>query len=181
MLGITAVIFSFLLFELEQGVPCFAGRECSMNDAKVSYPPEMDDYVIDKRVLFNEKGLPSQFKDFFSSFWFTMAAISSVGYGDITPVTQAGKFVTVLAMLFGACYTAMPLTMMGGQFYACYKSQQRREALAEKEHMADVRIRLGQKDAVNWSKYCASQSTLDSHVHKGMHYLRFFNCLHLYS
>ena len=27
----------------------------------------------------------------------------------------------MVAMVFGACYTAMPLTLVGGQFYACYQ------------------------------------------------------------
>ncbi|RHY30936.1 hypothetical protein DYB32_003898 [Aphanomyces invadans] len=55
--------------------------------------------------------------------------LTTVGYGDLKPRTPVGRFIDILVMVFGSCYTAMPLSLIGGQFYYCYeqyfKQQQR--------------------------------------------------------
>jgi voltage-gated potassium channel len=42
-----------------------------------------------------------QVQNFGDAFYFTVVALSTVGFGDITPVTEAGKWVTVLMILSG--------------------------------------------------------------------------------
>lgn len=38
---------------------------------------------------------------FWEALWFTVVTITTVGYGDITPVTSLGKFITAVIMLVG--------------------------------------------------------------------------------
>jgi voltage-gated potassium channel len=47
----------------------------------------------------------------FDSFWWSMCTVTTVGYGDIAPVTTGGRVVALFLMLFGvgvlAAYTAL--------------------------------------------------------------------------
>jgi len=44
-----------------------------------------------------------QFPDLFSSFYFSIIALSTVGFGDIAPVTPAGKAVVSVSIIVGLC------------------------------------------------------------------------------
>lgn len=44
-----------------------------------------------------------QFRDFFSSFYFSIIALSTVGFGDIAPVTPAGKVAISVSIIVGLC------------------------------------------------------------------------------
>jgi voltage-gated potassium channel len=44
---------------------------------------------------------PNQFGTFFDAVYFAVATMTTVGFGDITPISQAGKLMTVLMILTG--------------------------------------------------------------------------------
>jgi hypothetical protein len=44
----------------------------------------------------------------------------TVGYGDLIPVTNFGRCITVIAMLLGVIVIAMPITVVGSTFNAAY-------------------------------------------------------------
>ena len=60
--------------------------------------------------------VPSPFDYVPHAMWFTLVTVSTVGYGDVTPATPAGKAWASLLILFGVGDTAMPLAIIGGQF-----------------------------------------------------------------
>lgn len=129
MLILVTTILSFIMYELEKGTECFYGELCIVNDVNLTYPIELYGSPLHKRFLVNAKGKISSFDDFFSAFWFVIVTVATIGYGDMEPVSTSGKLVAVIAMLFGACYTAMPLTLVGSQFNKSYREHKRREAL----------------------------------------------------
>ena len=45
-------------------------------------------------------------KNLFDSFWYTIVTLTTVGYGDITPVTFLGRIVGLTTMLFGVIFVA---------------------------------------------------------------------------
>ncbi|RHY57104.1 hypothetical protein DYB37_007253 [Aphanomyces astaci] len=59
--------------------------------------------------------------DMLRSSWMSIVTFTSVGYGDMRPRTPVGKIADIMAMVLGSFYTAMPLSLIGGQFYACYE------------------------------------------------------------
>jgi hypothetical protein len=56
------------------------------------------------------------FTSIFESCWFIMATITTVGYGDMTPTTDAGRAISMLCMILGVLSLAMPITVLGNNF-----------------------------------------------------------------
>ena len=59
--------------------------------------------------IFGEKE-PNWVDTFFHTFWWSIVTFTTVGYGDVSPVTHIGKFLTIIIMLlnFGV------VTLLGG-------------------------------------------------------------------
>lgn len=156
MLMVVTTIFSFIMYELEKGQECFYGRECIVNGKNMTEPPELVGSALNKRFLVNPKGNLSTFDDFFSAFWFVIVTIATIGYGDMEPVSPSGKLVAVAAMIFGACYTAMPLTLVGSQFNKSYREHKRREALLRTKVEVSKPFEVLKTDFDTWSAFAAS-------------------------
>ncbi len=50
----------------------------------------------------------STFEDFFDALYWATVTLTTVGYGDLTPVTDIGRFVSMLSALFGVAIIALP-------------------------------------------------------------------------
>ncbi len=48
-----------------------------------------------------EKGSNEKITSFFDVIWFSLVTMTTVGYGDITPVTSAGRIAGIVLLLFG--------------------------------------------------------------------------------
>jgi len=68
------------------------------------------------RQLPNGVLAPSPFTSITSASWWTLATITTVGYGDVTPVTIAGKVVGSIAILYGTVLLGLPIGIIGSQF-----------------------------------------------------------------
>lgn len=53
---------------------------------------------------FFEFGLNPMIHDFFDCFWWGVATITTVGYGDIVPVTIPGKIIGIILMYSGTVF-----------------------------------------------------------------------------
>lgn len=51
---------------------------------------------------------PDMFKTFFDAIYWSTVSITTIGYGDITPVTSIGKLVTMISALVGIAVIALP-------------------------------------------------------------------------
>ncbi|EQC40726.1 hypothetical protein SDRG_01798 [Saprolegnia diclina VS20] len=154
MLALSTTIFAFLIYQVEMGTECFVGTPCTDSAGKlIKLPPTTAHMPTGKRVLIDVRGQLSQFEDVFSGIWFIIVTITSVGYGDIVPKNMSGKFIAVLAMIFGACYTAMPLTLVGSQFNRSYNDHKRREALTRTKNDVGSRLTLPAPDLTSWKLF----------------------------
>jgi voltage-gated potassium channel len=59
----------------------------------------------------------SQINSMLDAVWWTVATVTTVGYGDIVPVTNTGKIVAIFFMFFGISILALFLSVLGTQFY----------------------------------------------------------------
>lgn len=58
-------------------------------------------------IFFIEHQKNEQFTSFFDTLWYTIVTLSTVGYGDKTPITVEGKLIGLLIILFGVAVTGV--------------------------------------------------------------------------
>lgn len=56
------------------------------------------------------------FGSFYSAVWVCVITMSSVGYGNLIATTTLGRFVTMVAILVGACLLSLLVTLILGFF-----------------------------------------------------------------
>jgi voltage-gated potassium channel len=61
---------------------------------------------------------PDQFSSIPAAMWWTVVTLTTVGYGDIYPVTVAGKVVASLIATLGIGLFALPTAILGSAFLA---------------------------------------------------------------
>ncbi|KAG9412888.1 hypothetical protein AC1031_015781 [Aphanomyces cochlioides] len=119
------------VYEVERGVGCMAHYPCysfgfnlMTRDIAAPFPPK-------KRIQIQMERL-AIVKDMWRSSWLAIVTLTTVGYGDMKPRTPLGRIFDIVLMIFGSIYTAMPLSLIGGQFYFCYREfvRQEQESLA---------------------------------------------------
>ena len=59
---------------------------------------------------------PEVFRSIPASMWWTMVTLTTVGYGDITPVTFGGKMLGIVIMVLGVGTVALPAAMLAARF-----------------------------------------------------------------
>ena len=57
---------------------------------------------------FENEAQPEQFKSVVHSLWWALTTLTTVGYGDMYPVTAGGKFFTFLVLMVGLGVIAVP-------------------------------------------------------------------------
>lgn len=62
--------------------------------------------VISALVIYNVE--PESFETFFDAIYWATISLTTVGYGDIYPVTTIGRMVTMISSLFGIAIIALP-------------------------------------------------------------------------
>jgi voltage-gated potassium channel len=82
---------------------------------------------------------PGLFENAFSGLWWAVATLTTVGYGDIYPVTMAGKIVSAVIALLGIGLVAVPTGIISAGF------------MSEMESRKDNGIASAKKNDVNIS------------------------------
>lgn len=67
---------------------------------------------------------PEQFSSIPASMWWAMTTLTTVGYGDVVPVTPWGRFLASLIAFLGIGIFALPAGVLGGAFVEELRSRQ---------------------------------------------------------
>lgn len=86
--------------------------------------------VIASIIMYNveHEAQPEVFENAFSGIWWAIATITTVGYGDIFPVTAVGKIISAVIAVLGIGLVAVPTGIISAGFM---------EVLDEKEEDED--------------------------------------------
>ena len=66
--------------------------------------------------LFEHEAQPDKFENIPQSIYWAVITLASVGYGDISPVTSLGRFMTILMSLLGIGIFAIPAALLSSAF-----------------------------------------------------------------
>lgn len=81
------------------------------------------------------EGQPQQFPNIYSSMWWAIATLTTVGYGDVYPTTAMGKILAGIIALLGIGLVALPTGILSGSFVQAINDE-KDEAL--KEEAAEI-------------------------------------------
>lgn len=89
---------------------------------------------------------PEVFQNAFSGLWWSVSTLLTVGYGDIYPVTAAGKFVGILITCLGVGVVAIPTGIISAGFVEQYARLKRMSELAQESDISFIKVRLEKRD-----------------------------------
>ena len=67
------------------------------------------------------------FESFFDALYWATVTLTTVGYGDLTPVTDIGRFVSMLSSLFGVAIIALPSGVITASYLEELRSLKQKE------------------------------------------------------
>ena len=89
---------------------------------------------------------PEVFTDAFSGIWWAASTLLTVGYGDIYPVTIAGKILGIVITFLGAGMVAIPTGIISAGFVDQYSNIKKRTEFGYEADMNFIKIRIGAND-----------------------------------
>lgn len=74
--------------------------------------------IFSSFIMYNVEGeiQPEAFPNILAAFWWAVATLTTVGYGDVYPITGLGKFISGLIALMGIGLVALPTGIIGSGF-----------------------------------------------------------------
>ena len=69
---------------------------------------------------------PDKFKSIPHAFWWAIATLTTVGYGDIYPVTSIGKFLSSIIAIIGIGFVALPTGILSSALIDKLNTKQER-------------------------------------------------------
>ena len=89
--------------------------------------------MISALVVYNVEG--DSFSSFFEAFYWATVSLTTVGYGDIYPVTPAGRAITMISSLFGIAIVALPSGVITAGYMDALREQRDREKEKDKDRI----------------------------------------------
>ena len=73
------------------------------------------------------------FNDFFDALYWATVTLTTVGYGDLTPVTDLGRFISMLSSLFGMAIIALPSGVITAGYLDELRNQKKKETKTDNQ------------------------------------------------
>jgi len=94
---------------------------------------------------------PENFKNAFSGLWWAISTLTTVGYGDIYPITNFGQALGALIAMFGIALVAIPTGIISAGFMEeSQKAQKEIDSRQEEIENSEKKI----KDEICYCPYC---------------------------
>lgn len=89
---------------------------------------------------------PEVFSNAFSDIWWVVSTLLTVGYGDIYPVTDMGKIVSIVITFLGVSMVAIPTGIISAGFVDQYSRLKRIGEYAHEEDVHFIKVNLRKSD-----------------------------------
>lgn len=85
--------------------------------------------VIASTIMFEleSKAQPDKFPNIISAFWWSIATLTTVGYGDVYPITGLGKCMSAIVSFIGIGLIALPTGIISSGFLEEYRNSKQIE------------------------------------------------------
>ena len=87
---------------------------------------------------------PEEFKNAFSGIWWAVSTLLTVGYGDIYPITPAGRFVGIVLAFLGVGIVAIPTGIISAGFVQQYTRIKDIDGTTDEYPLGFFSIRIGE-------------------------------------
>jgi voltage-gated potassium channel len=87
---------------------------------------------------------PEKFSSIPATMYWAMVTLSTIGYGDITPMTEIGKFLTMITAVLGVALYSLPTAILGAAFYAEAQSKEAKKIVALQKKIDQLQNKLNQ-------------------------------------
>ena len=64
-----------------------------------------------------ESQTESEINTILDAVWWTVATITTVGYGDVVPLSELGRIIGIFYMFFGVTFIALSISIVGTRLY----------------------------------------------------------------
>jgi len=91
--------------------------------------------------LFERRVQPEAFGSIPSAMWWALVTLTTVGYGDLTPLTLGGKLFGAIVMVCGVGIAAMPAGIFASSFVQLIREQERERRRKRREAAHKRRLR----------------------------------------
>jgi len=99
--------------------------------------------------LVESKTQPEAFGSIPDSMWWALATLTTVGFGDVTPITPLGKIFGAMVMIVGIGIIALPAGILASSFSEILRRRQQEFRLSVKKAMEDGEISDDEADELN--------------------------------
>ena len=98
--------------------------------------------VITSIILFV---IDPSFFSIFDSFWYNVATVTGVGYGDFTPITGYGKIIGILSIIIGVLFISVFTAAMSGVYMEKTENETRKLVIEHNNHIEEENKKLKQE------------------------------------
>ena len=77
---------------------------------------ERGTWNYEKKVWINDEGESSSYQSMLDGFYWGITTLSTVGYGDVTPITSGGRLIAGFTMVLSVMVIALPTSIIGSNF-----------------------------------------------------------------
>lgn len=93
--------------------------------------------VISALIVFNVE--PDSFNSFFDAVYWATVSLTTVGYGDIYPVSVVGRIVTMVSSVFGIAIVALPAGIITAGYMSVISENKKKDDGDEEEAREETR------------------------------------------
>ena len=90
---------------------------------------------------------PEVFRNAFSGIWWAVSTLLTVGYGDIYPITDLGKCISIVITFLGVGMVAIPTGIISAGFVDQYSRLKKISEYAQEEDIHFIKVNLKRQDS----------------------------------